>query len=135
MIVENSARGTSLGGSIEVAATSKQKSRGLLGRKGLEDGEGMLFKGCGSIHTFFMHFPIDILFLNKEGKVLKAAPAVRPFRLVAAPLRAYYVIELPAGAIERSQTRRGDVLHLTEREPAVEGAGLTQRGAQRTSAS
>ena len=114
MIIENAARGTVLGETIEVAATAVQKVRGLLGRECLEDGQGLLFRSCSSLHTFFMHFPIDVVFADKNGKVLKSAPAVRPFKLVAAPLRAYYAIELPEGAIERSDTRVGDQLRFQD---------------------
>jgi len=108
MIVSNRERETTLGDAIEVAATATQRAKGLLGRECLEDGQGLLFKGCSSLHTFFMHFPIDVLFMDKQGKVLKASMGVRPFKLVAAPLRAYYALELPAGAIEDSSTRVGD---------------------------
>ena len=110
MIVGNTARNSILGETIEVAITATQKVRGLLGRECLEDGQGLIFKGCSSLHTFFMSFPIDIIFTDRSGKVLKAAAGVKPFKLVAAPLRAYYAIELPAGAIERSGTRQGDML-------------------------
>jgi len=110
VIVGNTARNTILGETIEVAATAAQKVRGLLGRECLEDGQGLLFTGASSLHTFFMRFPIDIIYTDRKGKVLKAASEVKPFKLVAAPLRAYYAIELPAGAITRSETRVGDVL-------------------------
>ena len=110
MIVGNTARNTILGETIEVASTATQKVRGLLGRECLEDGQGLLFKGCSSLHTFFMNFPIDVVFTDRNGKVLTAAAEVRPFKLVAAPLRAYYAIERPAGAIERSMTKEGDTL-------------------------
>jgi uncharacterized membrane protein (UPF0127 family) len=110
VIVGNTARNTILGETIEVASTAAQKVRGLLGRECLEDGQGLLFKGCSSLHTFFMSFPIDIVFTDRKGRVLKASSEVKPFKLVAAPLRAYYAIELPAGAIARSLTREGDVL-------------------------
>lgn len=111
MIVQNPGRGTVLGEAIEVADTAVRRVKGLLGRQCLEDGQGLLFKRCSSLHTFFMGFPIDILFIDKNGKVLKSAPEVRPFKLVRAPLKAYYALELPTGAVARSQTRVGD--HLT----------------------
>ena len=114
MIVGNSARNTILGETIEVASTAAQKVRGLLGRECLEDGQGLLFKSCSSLHTFFMAFPIDVVFADRNGRVLKAASNVKPFKLVAAPLRAYYAIELPAGAIERSGTKEGDMLSFDD---------------------
>lgn len=110
MIVKNSNRGTMLGDAIEVAATAVQRAKGLLGRQCLEEGQGLLFKNASSLHTFFMGFPIDIVFMDKTGKVLKAAPAVRPFKLVAAPFRAHFALELPPGSIQASDTRVGDRL-------------------------
>jgi uncharacterized membrane protein (UPF0127 family) len=114
MIVQNTDRGTVIGEAIEVADSAASKVRGLLGRDCLADGQGLLFKSCGSLHTFFMQFPIDIIFADKNGKVLKAPEAVRPFKLVAAPLRAYYAVELPVGAIKGSKTKVGDRLFFDE---------------------
>ena len=111
MIVRNRDNGAILGEAIEVASTAVQKAKGLLGRDCLEDGQGLLFKPASSLHTFFMQFPIDIIFTDRKGKVLKLAPAVRPFKLVAAPLRSSVALELPVGTIERSMTRAGH--HLT----------------------
>jgi uncharacterized membrane protein (UPF0127 family) len=119
LIVENANRGTVLGEAIEVAATAAQRAKGLLGRDCLSEGEGLLFKGCSSLHTFFMQFPIDIIYADRQGKVLRVAAAVRPFKLVRAPLRAYYAIELPVGAIRSSDTRVGDLLRLLEEPLSV----------------
>lgn len=116
MIVKNAERETILGEAIEVAATAVQRVKGLLGRECLEDGQGLLFKNCSSLHTFFMQFPIDILYIDKRGKVLKAAPSVRPFKLVAAPFKAHYALELPVGAIKDSATRVGDHLDFIEED-------------------
>ncbi|HWC30864.1 MAG TPA: DUF192 domain-containing protein [Dehalococcoidia bacterium] len=112
--MENTTRGTVLGQAIEVAQTAAQKVKGLLGRECLEDGQGLLFKGAGSLHTLFMRFPIDIVYADKHGKVIKVAEAVGPFKLVAAPLRCYYALELPAGSIKDSGTRVGDRLNFDE---------------------
>ena len=86
----------------------------LLGRPGLDEGEGLLFKHCSSLHTFFMRFPIDIVFMDKGGKVLKSSADVRPFRFVGAPMKAFYALELPVGAIETSATTVGDHLSFSE---------------------
>jgi uncharacterized membrane protein (UPF0127 family) len=127
MIVKNPNRESVLGEAIEVALTASQRVRGLLGRDCLEDGQGLLFKNCSSLHTFFMHFPIDIVFMDKKGKVLKVAVEVRPFKLVAAPFRAFYALELPTGAIIRSATKVGDFLAFVEEDETVTepAAGLT----------
>jgi uncharacterized membrane protein (UPF0127 family) len=118
MIITNLSRHTTIGETIEVAESATQKVKGLLGRECLEDGQGLLFKGAGSLHTLFMRFPIDIIYATKDGKVVKVAKAVRPFKLVAAPLRCYYAIELPAGAITASNTQVGDHLSFDEEEEA-----------------
>jgi uncharacterized membrane protein (UPF0127 family) len=118
VIVTNTTRGNVIGEAIEVAESASQKVKGLLGRECLEDGQGLLFKGAGSLHTLFMRFPIDIIYTNQQGKVVKTAKAVRPFKLVAAPLRCHYAIELPAGAITASKTEVGDSLSFDD-EPEV----------------
>ena len=118
MIVRNTERESILGEAIEVAETAAQRVKGLLGRDALADGQGLLFKHCSSMHTFFMHFPIDIIYTDKKGKVLKLAPGVRPFKLVAASFRSFYAVELPEGAIHRSKSKVGD--HLVFDEEAYE---------------
>jgi uncharacterized membrane protein (UPF0127 family) len=110
VIVRNDKRGSVLGEAIEVADTASRRVKGLLGRECLEDGQGLLFKQCSSLHTLFMRFPIDIAFMDKKGKVLKMRSAVKPFKFVAAPLRSYYALELPPKALARSDTQVGDVL-------------------------
>jgi len=114
MIVQNHEKRTVLGEAIEVADTAVRRVKGLLGRECLEDGQGLLFKQCSSLHTLFMRFPIDIVFMDKRCKVLKSKANVHPFKLVAAPLRAYYALELPAGSIARSGTKVGDHLAFSE---------------------
>ena len=119
MIVKNLDRESVLGIAIEVAGNSASRAKGLLGRESLAEGEGLLFTHCSSLHTFFMRFAIDIVFMDRERRVLKSAKAVPPFRLVAAPLRAHYALELPAGAIGESATREGDRLLFEEIEAVL----------------
>jgi len=83
--------------------------RGLLGRRGLESGEGLLLKPAPSVHTFFMRFPIDAVFLDREGSVLKVRSHLRPWR-VAAARGAHATLELAAGEAERKGIGRGDRL-------------------------
>jgi uncharacterized membrane protein (UPF0127 family) len=114
VIVQNADRETVLGAAIEVAATSAKRAKGLLGRDHLADGEGLLFKHCASLHTLFMRFAIDIAYISKEGKVLKVAHAVPPFRVCVAPLRAHYALELPAGRLQASGTKVNDILKFVD---------------------
>jgi uncharacterized protein len=89
-----------------VADNPLTRLRGLLGRRSLEPGEGLLLRPAGSIHMFFMRFAIDALFLSRDGEVLKVAADVRPWRTAAAR-GAKAVIELPAGEAERRGIRTG----------------------------
>lgn len=71
--------------------------RGLLGRRSLEAGEGLLLRPASAIHTAFMHFAIDAVFLDREGVVVQIAHDLRPWR-TAASHGARAVLELPAGS-------------------------------------
>jgi uncharacterized membrane protein (UPF0127 family) len=72
----------------------------------LDDGSALSIAPCHAIHTFFMRFAIDALFVSRDGRVLKVRGDVGP-RRIAAAWRAFAVVELRAGAIERSGTRKG----------------------------
>lgn len=96
---------------VELAMTRTTRRVGLLGRDRLEPGHGMLIAPCSSIHTWFMRFPIDVMFVTRDGRVLKTRSAMPSWKLAAA-FGAYAVVELPAGAIERSGVKVGDHLEL-----------------------
>jgi len=85
------------------------RNKGLLGRHALEPGSAMILAPCSSVHTFFMKFPIDIVFVARDGRVLKLRLRCGPWRL-ALRLGAFAVIELPSGGVEASGTRVGDRL-------------------------
>jgi uncharacterized membrane protein (UPF0127 family) len=93
------------------AFDSKSRKKGLLGRDSLPEGSALIIAPCQAIHTFSMRFAIDVLFVAKDGRVLKVRQAV-PARRIAVSLRAFAVVELPAGAIERSGTQAGDRLQV-----------------------
>jgi hypothetical protein len=83
---------------------------GLMGRRTLGEGEGLLIEPCSSIHTMFMRFAIDVIFLDEERRVVKIA-TVRPFR-AAVGRGSRCVLEVPAGTAERSGLKVGDALTL-----------------------
>ena len=95
----------------EVPESSFGRARGLLGRDGLEAGEGMLIDRAGSVHMFFMRFPIDVVFLDRDRKVVGVRHGLRPWQ-VAAARRAVAALELPAGAAAGAGIEEGDVLAL-----------------------
>ena len=95
-----------------VADSPWSRMRGLLGRRGLESGEGLLLRPTGSVHTFFMRFPIDVVFLSRDGEVLKVARALPAWRTAGAR-RAKAVLELAADEAERREIRVGTRLDLS----------------------
>jgi uncharacterized membrane protein (UPF0127 family) len=96
-----------------VAATPLRRLKGLLGRSGLEAGEGLLIRHTSSIHMFFMRFPIDAVFLDRDLVVRKVVPELRPWRIAAAR-GAKSVVELPAGEAARRGVSAGDRLAVEE---------------------
>jgi uncharacterized membrane protein (UPF0127 family)/CheY-like chemotaxis protein len=91
--------------------------RGLLGRRGLPAGEGLLLRPAPSIHTAFMRFPIDALFLDRELRVLDIRESLPPWRVASKP-RARAVLELAAGECARRGVQVGDRLELRDRTAA-----------------
>jgi uncharacterized membrane protein (UPF0127 family) len=113
--VTNVTRGTVLATRLEAAHTGPSRRKGLLGRDCLEHGEGLWIAPCESVHTFFMRFPIDLVYLDRERRIKKARSAVGPWRLSAC-LSAHSILELPAGTIRETQTERGDTLEIVAAE-------------------
>jgi hypothetical protein len=94
-----------------LADTPWLRMRGLLGRSALAEEEGILLRPASAVHTLFMRFPIDAVFLDGELRVLKVAGELRPWRL-AACRGAKAVLELPAGRCARRGLRTGERLTL-----------------------
>ena len=92
-----------------VAASPLSRMKGLLGRGELRPGEGLLLRPASAIHTFFMRFPIDAVFLDREWRIVGIAPGVAPGR-TAGRRGAKAVLELPAGESARRQIAVGDRL-------------------------
>ncbi|HEV3217381.1 MAG TPA: DUF192 domain-containing protein [Vicinamibacterales bacterium] len=112
-VLRNTSNAQVVAASVELALTRAERRRGLLGRDGLEPGHAMLIAPCSSIHTWFMRFPIDVIFVARDGRVVKTRAAIPPWRLALAP-GAYAVVELPAGAIAEALVRIGDRLELAD---------------------
>lgn len=100
-------------GRLQVARSALERTRGLLGRSGLPPGEGMLIEHCGSIHTFFMKFALDVIFLDSDWEVLRVVRDLRAWRLASSP-GASQVVELAAGALEGTDLAPGDALKIEE---------------------
>jgi uncharacterized membrane protein (UPF0127 family) len=99
---------------VELAVDSQSRRRGLLGRDGLDEGAALIIAPSSAIHTFSMRFAIDVVFVARDGRVLKTYAAVGP-RRIAFSLGAFAVIELPAGAISGMPVKAGDIVQLVSR--------------------
>ena len=114
--MRNQTRSTVLGDAVEVADTSEKRRVGLLKHARLDPGSGLWIVPCESVHTFFMKFPIDLVYLDKQRKVRKVRHAVPAWRLSAC-LSAHSILELPAGTAEESGTLPGDELTFQKLMP------------------
>jgi hypothetical protein len=101
----------------EVADNFLTRGLGLLGRRSLASDGGLLIEPCSSVHTLFMRFPIDVLYLDRENVVVKAA-SMPAFRLSLGGKEAKKVLELPGGAIESRGVSVGERLTLSTSPPA-----------------
>jgi uncharacterized protein len=95
-----------------MAVRPLQRMRGLLGRKQLVAGDGILLRPAGSIHMFFMRFAIDAIFLDEDLVVIDVVPDLRPWR-TAGRRGAKAVVELASGECARRGIKRGDALRLS----------------------
>jgi len=108
MKIVNLTNNTVLADRARVADTFWKRLVGLLNRNSLEKGEALILKPCSSIHTFFMRFSIDVLFLDKNSKVIGIIHAIKPFCITPVYFGACLVIELAAGTLQLNQTKLGD---------------------------
>jgi uncharacterized protein len=112
-VVRNQTRHTVLGTAVDVADTAPKRNTGLLKHTALPKGEGLWIVPCEAVHTFFMKFAIDLVYLDKRRKVRKVRHAVPPWRMSAC-LPAHSVLELPAGTALETETQPGDELVFEE---------------------
>lgn len=97
---------------LEIAVDRSSRNRGLLGRDGLPEGHALAIAPTNAVHTFFMRFPIDIVFVARSGRVVKVCEAVRAWR-IAIGLGAFAVVELAAGGAALARIVPG--LHVVAR--------------------
>lgn len=95
---------------VEIALTFIKKLKGLMFRKELPQEDCLIILQCNSIHTCFMNFALDIIFLNKENKVVHLIEGIKPYRFSPIIKEACFVVELAPGCIKRSHTEVGDIL-------------------------
>jgi len=108
----NESTGTTLADDGRVADGFLSRLVGLIGHQPLTEGEGLLIVPCSSVHTCFMGFPIDVLYLDANLKVVGADCDLVPWRIGRFYRGARYVLELPKGTVQSTQTTVGDHLSI-----------------------
>ncbi len=118
--------GVEVAASAGVARDLWRRFLGLMGRRGLPEGDGLLLDPCNGIHMLFMRFPLDVVFLSRERRVVRLVPGIRPWwGVVWFVPGARSALELPVGTIARSGLTVGETLELTPapHQPAAAPAG------------
>ena len=109
--LRNTRTGLDVATTVETAFSSADRKRGLLGREGLPPGQALIIAPTNLVHTFSMQFAIDILFVARDGRVLKVSRAVPP-RRIAGAWGGFAVVELAAGGLDGSETQPGDSIEI-----------------------
>jgi uncharacterized membrane protein (UPF0127 family) len=107
----NESKATELAERARIADRFFPRMWGLLGRPGLPAGEGLVIVPCRSVHMAFMRFPIDVVFLDRQG-VVRHAMQLGPWRFSPVVPSAHLVVELPFGTLARTATAPGDVIRI-----------------------
>lgn len=110
--VENLTRGQTVVTAGRVADSFWTRLRGLIGSKPLDTGEGLLIVPCHSVHTHFMSFPIDVLYVNRAQQVVGIDRNLAPWHFGHFYRRVHFVIELSAGSADATGTQVGDQLQV-----------------------
>jgi uncharacterized protein len=110
--VQNTTRNARIGSQIELASTQRTRLVGLLGRPALQQEEGLWIRPSSGVHTFGMSFPIDVIGLDKDNRIIKLWDTLRPQRLTKLYWKLQSVIELPEGTIQRTGAQIGDALQI-----------------------
>ncbi len=104
---------------VEVADTIWSRFAGLMFRRELPPGHGLVIRPCNSIHMFFMRFALDVVFIGGDGRVVRVLDSIRPWRASSLVRGAKAAIELPAGTARRAALVPGMVLHIVEAKAAA----------------
>ena len=110
----NQTRNTTLAEDVFFADSPFKRLKGLLSRKFLPDGQALIIKPCNCVHTLFMRFPIDVLFVGKDNQVVKVLTQLTPFRFSKLYWKACMVVELPCKKSKSTQTQDGDILQFID---------------------
>jgi uncharacterized membrane protein (UPF0127 family) len=131
----NERTGAPIATTVERAVTRTSRRRGLLGRDGLAASAALMLEPCAAVHTAFMRFAIDVVFLDREGYAVKIVRNLLPWRIAVAP-RAHVVVEMAAGSLDHLDLSVGDRLFLSTAISSVpEAVQAARRRAMATATS
>jgi hypothetical protein len=111
----NETKGTEFAGEVRLAKSMWARFWGLMGRRRLPPGQGLLISPCSSVHCFFMRFPIDVIYLDRADRVVKVVAGMKPWRIDLGGSGAHSVLELNAGEAAAASLEVGDLLAFRER--------------------
>jgi uncharacterized membrane protein (UPF0127 family) len=108
--IQNATRGTNIAERCRVASSLVDRTIGLLGTPEVRPGEGLLLERTRSIHMFFMRYPIDVVFVDRSGRVTRTISRLGRWRIAWAPRATRDCVELGSGALDGTGTQPGDQL-------------------------
>ncbi|MEH7073674.1 DUF192 domain-containing protein [Neobacillus drentensis] len=108
----NLTNGAELVNNLSTANTFLKRLKGLMFSNSLPAGHGLLIQPCQSIHTFFMKYSIDVLYISKDLEVVGLDETLMPAKVGKLQKRAYSVLELPAGTIRQTETKIGNYITI-----------------------
>ncbi|RJQ31486.1 MAG: DUF192 domain-containing protein [Peptococcaceae bacterium] len=108
----NLSRNHILAENVHIASSFSRRLKGLIGKACLPPEEAMIILPCNSVHTFFMRFPIDVIFVDKNAVIIHIIEKLKPYKFSPIIKGSYLVIELAAGRIAETGTAVGDQLQL-----------------------
>lgn len=112
--IVNFTTGKTVASRVEVAESFWDRLARLLAHPPLKPGQGLLIRPCEGVHTWFMRYPIDVIFLDSSWTVVALVPELRPFRFSRIVRKASMALEVPTGTIERTYTRVDDTLRVKD---------------------
>jgi uncharacterized protein len=119
-VVRNASRASVLADRVAIAASLAGRLRGLLGTRALDQGEGLLIRPCRQVHSFFMQYALDLVFLDSATRVLLTVANFSTNRISPLVRAADAVLELPAGTLADAPVTLGDQLHIAPRSVGAE---------------
>ena len=110
----NRTRGVVIADQVEIATSFWARGKGLIGRRSLPLGYALAIKPCNGIHMFFMAIPLDVVHIDRDGRIVRILHAIKPWRPGPLVLRSDWVVELPAGTVQTTGSQVGDKVELVE---------------------